>query len=190
MPLPPLVSHSLVQKRNHEHDKCEAQLDKLLAVYPRNAYLLTMQGCNAAGADKYDDATAFFRQARTADGLTVDHMDVYGLLLARAGDDSELGRVANDVLGGACDRPEGWMLLSMYCNVKVWVTRGVSHARSSTCLHPFAPHTTAFSPLRHRLATSLSPRRATPTKRCNTRTRPSPWTAGTPPPTASKASCC
>ena len=149
-------------------------------------YFLTLQACNAAGAEKHDDAAAFFRQVRAADRLAVDQMDVYGLLLVRAGDESELSKVvdvwgpslasrylptiepplssppssplssplshpqahaqvarwplssplshpqahaqvASDVVGGACDRPEGWMLLSMYCTVKVgqWVGRSV-----------------------------------------------------------------
>ena len=125
--LHPLVT-SLIHQRNHEHDKCDTQLTKLLALYPKNVYLLTALGCNAVSAEKFDDASLYFKQVRGIDGNAIDHMDQYGLLLMRACDDGELNKLANEVLSVSCDRPEGWMLLSMFCDLKGEIEKALQFA--------------------------------------------------------------
>ena len=119
---------SLIHKRNHEHDKCDVQLTKLLTLYPKNVYVLTALGCNAVSAEKFDDASVYFKQVRTIDANAIDHMDQYGLLLLRAGEDGELSKVANEVLSVSCDRPEGWMLLSMFCDLKGEIEKALQFA--------------------------------------------------------------
>jgi tetratricopeptide (TPR) repeat protein len=112
------LSTSLIMKRNYEHDKCEIKLSNLLTTYPKNLHLLVLLGKNALNGDNVDAAMSYFKQARRVDPLAVDFMDQYGLLLAKTGEETELNKLAHELLGLSSEKPIGWLLVAMYCDLK------------------------------------------------------------------------
>jgi tetratricopeptide (TPR) repeat protein len=112
------LSNSLILKRNYDHDKCELNLNSLLILYPKNLYLLILLGKNSMNAEKYDIAISYFKQARRIDPLAIDFMDQYGLLLVKTADETELNKLAHELLGLSSEKPIGWLLVAMYCDFK------------------------------------------------------------------------
>lgn len=112
------LTNSLLLKRNYDHDKCETKLTGLLTSYPKNLYLLTLLGKNSLNAEKYESSAGYFKQARRVDPLAVDFMDQYGLLLLKSAEETELNKLAHELLGLSPDKPIGWLLVAMFCDFK------------------------------------------------------------------------
>lgn len=112
------IATSLILKRNYDDDKCEIKLSSLLCSYPKNLFLLTLLGKNSLSAEKFENSMSYFKQARRIDPLAVDFMDQYGLLLVKTADETELNKLAHELLGLSSEKPIGWLLVAMYCDFK------------------------------------------------------------------------
>ena len=112
------LATSLVMKRNHDFKKCEIQLSRLLVTYPKCLYFLTIVGTVTMNREQSTTAIAYFKQIRRCDSLFVDGMDQFGLLLARNGNETELSSLTQDILNISSDRPEGWLLLASFSEMK------------------------------------------------------------------------
>ena len=112
------IAVTLIQKRDYDHDKCELKLQILIKQYPKNMYLLLQMAKNSLNAEKFDDSLNFFKQIRRIDPLYIDYLDQYGLLLAQISDETELNKLAHEILGLSNDKPIGWLLVAMYCDFK------------------------------------------------------------------------
>jgi tetratricopeptide (TPR) repeat protein len=112
------VVAGLVNKRNCDVDKCQANFLKLLHQFPRNCYILSQLARATFASERFDDSLKYFRQLRKVDPNQIDYLDQYGYLLLKARDESELNRLAHEVLAISGDRPEGWLIVAMYCELK------------------------------------------------------------------------
>ena len=109
---------SLIQKRNYDHDNCDIKLQNLLFTFPKNSYILTLIAKNAMNAEKFEVALGYFKQVRKIDPLAIDFMDQYGLLLVQLSDETELNKLAHELLGISNEKAVGWLLVAMYCDFK------------------------------------------------------------------------
>lgn len=112
------LAASLIHKRSCDHEKCDAKLQGLLTSYPKNLYILGHLGMNAMNAEKPEQAIGYFKQIRRIDSHFIDFLDQYGLLLSRTSDETELNKLAHEVLALSGDRPIGWLLVALYCELK------------------------------------------------------------------------
>jgi predicted Zn-dependent protease len=80
--------------------------------------VLNQLACAAFAAERPNDAIKYFRQIRRIDPTIIDYMDLFGFLLMKEGDDAELNKLANEILAISADRPQGWLVVAQYCEMK------------------------------------------------------------------------
>lgn len=83
-----------------------------------NLYVLSEMAYVAFMSDKIDDAYVLFKTIRRINPLYTHQMDYFGELLFYKHDETELNKLAMDMLSLNNQSPVGWLILSMWSELK------------------------------------------------------------------------
>lgn len=109
---------SLGHKRSGDYVAHCQTLEPVLDQFPNSYSLLLTQGVAALDSERYESAYIIYKQLRQSESFSYNKMDRFALMLHHKGDSTELNRLANDVLTAAVNRPQGWLIVALYCDLK------------------------------------------------------------------------
>ena len=112
-----LVS-ALIQRKNYDTEKSYTNLLAINLLFPRNPWIMSLIAMNAMDAEQIENAKAAFRKIFTMDPTVIEFMDIYAKLLFIKKEETELNRLANEVIDHHPIQPQGYLIASWYCFLK------------------------------------------------------------------------
>jgi tetratricopeptide (TPR) repeat protein len=116
---PPLFWRSVVlalsSKKDFDHGSALASLQKVDSMSPKNSYVLLQMASLLIESDEIESAVAVYKQLRKADPYAVDGLDLIAKCLFISGDDTELSKLATDMLETNPRRAAGWLVAALCC---------------------------------------------------------------------------
>jgi anaphase-promoting complex subunit 7 len=112
------ISFVVSALRSCDHAAFMVHYQQLDQYFPSSAWLLQCKARSLAYSDHIEEAIQAYRQLRRVDSTLIDGLEVFGLLLFEKNLVSELSTLANDVLVADNERPTGWLLGALYCQLR------------------------------------------------------------------------
>jgi tetratricopeptide (TPR) repeat protein len=119
--------------RTYQVQKSIHAIPKLLGVFPKNIFLLTMAIQIYAENDMMEQSLAYFQQLRRTDATVIDDMDKIAFMLFQHKEEIELGRLANDVITCQPNRPEGYNIAALYSALKEEYNHALAFVEKVIC---------------------------------------------------------
>lgn len=112
------VVAALASLRVCDHAQFMVQYNVLAQNYPENVWLKAKLAWSLVQAENQSEALQVFRQIRIADPTYSEGIEMFGLLLFESGMSRELNLLANDMLAVDAQRPTGWLVAALCCQLK------------------------------------------------------------------------
>ena len=109
--------NALLLKRSGDYQKFVEAVTNLPAS-ASNSHLQCLLGAAAAENEKFDESIVYFQQARRLQPSLVESMEHYAYALLKKPEESELNILAHTVLNCSDSRPEGWLVVALFCQLR------------------------------------------------------------------------
>ena len=118
--------NGLIYKKLGDYSKTENKLQLILKSFPNNVHILTHLAINAMLSIKYEQSYNYYKQIRRIDSLVTKDMDSLAMMLHYREDSLELNKLGHEMLAITNDSPIGWIVVSLYCDLKNETEKAIS----------------------------------------------------------------
>ena len=109
---------ALFYAKQYENEKTMQSMSKLLAMFPKNVYLLTMATIISEEHELPDQAITYYHQLRKLDPYVIESMDRVAFALFQLDEEQELNKLASDLIASHPTRPEGYIAAGYFTLLK------------------------------------------------------------------------